>query len=111
MKARAEEMQQSNKREKFPYKSKKDFKSGNDQHAMEMTKEAFESFLVSEAYNTHLTKQVGGICNKLFKGFKRSLEEAGFDGHAMEAHDDENDAYEALLKLNQADDKPFDESD
>ena len=114
MKAMAEEKQKE--KSKFPYKSKKDFKSGNDAHAMEQTKEYFESFLVSEAYTTALAEQVGGICNKLFKGFKRSLEE-DMDLHAMEItktkdnDDDENEAYDAMLKLNKADDKPFDESE
>ena len=106
MKARAAELQKEREKKKFPFK--KDSKSTNDAHSLEQAKEIFESFLVSEAYSQALTKQVGGICNKLFKGFKRSLEDAGFEQHAMEA-ENENDAYEALLKLN-VDDKPFDES-
>ena len=95
---------------KYPFKGKKDFKKQNESHQVEATHEFFKSFLTSEAYKQSMTKTVTGICNKLFKGYKRSLEDA--DHHLMET--DENDAYDALMQLNRApddgDNVPSDES-
>lgn len=83
-----------------------------DHHLMDdSATTAFAAFLKSDEYKQSLKEACTGVCNQLFKGFKRKLEEENFiiDDEVVGPRN-ENDAYEAALNLDIDDEEKNDDN-
>lgn len=96
---------QEERANKPPYKSRNERKK-EDFHYL-------EGLFKSEDFHSMLCKEVGTVCNKFFRGFKRDLEQANDEDHHMvdDMAPDEHKAYTALLSLNKSTSDSSDEGE